>query len=68
MPLDYSMKAVKAAAKKQFADLDGVDGFGIGDHVLRIYVRNAKVGERLPEEFQGVPVEIVVTGEVTAQS
>ena len=55
-------------AKSQFGDLDGVVGFGIGDHVLRIYVRNSKVRERLPTSFQGVPVEVVVTGDVSAQT
>src|SRR5437016_4097677 len=62
-----TLQVVKAAARSQFGDLEGVVGFGIGDQVLRIYVRNAEVGKRLPVEFQGVPVEVVVTGEVSAQ-
>ena len=63
-----NLQSVKAAAKAQFGNLDGVIGFGIGDHVLRIYVRNSKVRERLPAEFQGVPIEVVVTGDVSAQT
>ena len=59
-----SLQAVKAAAVRQFGGVDGVVGFGIGDRTLRIYVRNAAVRGRLPTEFQGAPVEIVVTGDV----
>ena len=63
---NVSMQAVKAAAARQFNTIDGVVGFGIGDGVLRVYVRNSAVRERLPTEFQGVPVEVVVTGDVWA--
>jgi len=63
-----SLRAVKAAAVRQFADVDGVVGFGIGDRTLRIYVRNAEVRDRLPTEFQGAPVEVVVTGDVHASA
>jgi hypothetical protein len=63
-----NMQSVKAAAKAQFGNLDGVIGFGIGDHVLRIYVRDSKVRERLPAEFQGASIEVVVTGDVSAQT
>jgi hypothetical protein len=61
-----SMQAVKAAAARQYGNVEGVVGFGIGDRVLRIYVRNAAVRDGLPREFQGVPVEVVVTGDVWA--
>jgi hypothetical protein len=61
-----SMQAVKAAAVRQFGGVDGVVGFGIGDRALRIYVRNPAVREQLPTEFQGAPVEVVVTGDVQA--
>ena len=63
---NVSMQAVKAAAAHQFNTTDGVVGFGIGDRTLRIYVRNSAVRDRLPSEFQGVPVEVVVTGDVWA--
>ena len=61
-----SLQAVKAAAVRQFGGVDGVVGFGIGDRALRIYVRNAAVRDRLPTQFQGAPVEVVVTGDVQA--
>ncbi len=63
-----TMQSVKAEAKRQLSHLDGVVGFGLGDNVLRIYVRDSKVRERLPVEMHGVPVEIVVTGEISAQT
>ena len=59
------MRSVKAAAKTQFANVKGVEGFGIGDQTLRVYVCNATVQRQLPERFQGVPVEFVITGHVT---
>ena len=62
------MRAVKTAAKAQFGQTPGVEGFGIGDGTLRIYVRNADVRKQLPSEFQGVPVDFVVSGDITAYS
>jgi len=59
------MTAIKAAAKRQFGHIEGIEGFGIGDNTLRIYVTDASVRGRLPIEFQGVPVDLVVTGEIT---
>jgi hypothetical protein len=60
------MGAIKAAAKRQFGHIEGIEGFGIGDNTLRIYVTDASMRDRLPIEFQGVPVDLVVTGEITA--
>jgi hypothetical protein len=59
------MRAVKAAAKIQFANVDGVEGIGIGDRALRVYVRSEDVAKDLPKEFQGVRVDYVVTGKIT---
>jgi hypothetical protein len=59
------MRAVKAAAKSLFANVRGVEGVGIGDRVLRVYVRNEEVAKDLPKEFQGVKIDYVVTGEIT---
>jgi hypothetical protein len=58
------LRAVKALAKGELAAIDGVEGFGIGDQTLRIYVRNPDVERKLPREFHGVPVEIVVSGDI----
>jgi hypothetical protein len=59
------LRAIKAAAKSQFGHLPGVEGFGIGDNMLRIYVADGTVRAQLPAEFQGVPIEYVVTGPIT---
>lgn len=60
------MFAIKAAAKASFGGLRGVEGIGIGDRALRVYVLSADVAENLPKEFQGVRVDVIVTGRITA--
>jgi hypothetical protein len=47
--------------------VDGVNGFGLGERSVRVYVRDAAVRDRLPHEYQGVPVEVVVTGDLVAR-
>jgi hypothetical protein len=64
--MDTDLRAIKAAAKEEFRDVDGIEGFGIGDQVLRVYVRNTEVAESLPKTFRGVDLELVVTGDITA--
>lgn len=59
------MRAIKAAAKIRFANVDGVEGVGIGDRALRVYVRSEEVAEDMPKEFQGVRIDYVVTGKIT---
>lgn len=58
------MLAIKAAAKHYFGSLDGVEGIGIGDQRLRVYLRTEQVAKDLPREFQGVPIDYIVTGEI----
>jgi hypothetical protein len=58
------MRAIKAAAKSLFGNMRGVEGIGIGDRVLRIYVRTEDVAKDLPKVFQGVRVDYIVTGEI----
>lgn len=60
------MSAIKAAAKRRFSHIDGVEGIGIGDRALRIYVRTEAVAKNLPEEFEGVRIDYIVTGEIIA--
>jgi hypothetical protein len=56
----------KATAKRIFGDTPGVEGIGIGDGVLRVYVSNADVIDRLPRSCEAVDIEFVVTGEIAA--
>jgi hypothetical protein len=57
---------VKAAAKDELGRIDGVQGFGVGDGSLRVYVQNAGVKQHLPSYFRGAPIECVVVGAVHA--
>lgn len=61
------MRAIKAQAKLEFGKIAGVEGFGVGDYVLRIYVNNARVKEKLPSQFHGVPVDLVISGNIVAR-
>jgi hypothetical protein len=67
MPLDTEkdIYAVKADAKKQFGWIPGVLGVGIGLNSLRIYVNDFQVQARLPESFEGVQLDCIVTEEIT---
>jgi hypothetical protein len=60
------MRSLKAAAKQEFGGVEGVEGVGLGEGSLRVYVRDAKVRKQLPTEFRGVAIEPVVTGEISA--
>jgi hypothetical protein len=60
---------VEAAARAYEAELlaiDGVEGVGASRGHIVVYVREAAVAERLPERIDGLAVEVVVTGEISA--
>lgn len=57
---------VKAAAKHELGHIDGVQGFGVGDGALRVYIQNPGVQHRLPSDFHGAPLECVVVGTIHA--
>jgi len=61
------MRAIKAQAKSRFGNLSGVQGFGVGDRTLRIYVNNSDLKSLLPARFLGVPIVVVVSGEIVAR-
>jgi hypothetical protein len=58
------LRDAKETAKRDFGSMPGVEGIGIGDGVLRVYVRDANVKDRLPRTCENVDLEFVVTGEV----
>lgn len=60
------LRAVKRAAKEQFGHVAGVTGFGIGEHVIRIYVSNRDIVRHLPREYRGVPVDYVLAEDIAA--
>lgn len=66
MPTDDELRAAKAAAKAQCGGIDGVVGFGIGDGTVRVYLLDQRAVEHLPPAVNGIPLEPVITGEITA--
>lgn len=55
----------KTHTKALVLDVAGVQGVGIGDGTVRVYIKNASVAGDLPQEVDGVPIEPVTVGEVT---
>lgn len=60
------LRRTKRRAKELLLAVDGVQGVGLGDGRLRVYIRDAAVAHALPAEVDGVPVEPVVVGDVVA--
>lgn len=60
------LKAAKARAREQLSGVPGVEGFGIGDRCLRIYVRDEATARKIPREISGVPIVAVVSGVIQA--
>jgi hypothetical protein len=58
--------ALKEQAWKEYGHIDGVQGVGIGDNALRIYVRDSKVSQQIPSQFHGVEVHVEVVGDILA--
>jgi hypothetical protein len=63
---ELDLLKVKAAARDELGRIDGVQGFGVGDGSLRVYVQDAGVKKHLPLEFRGAPIECVVVGTIHA--
>jgi hypothetical protein len=59
------LRDAKEAAKRDFGSMPGIEGIGIGDGVLRVYVRDANMIDHLPQSCEKVDIEFVVTGEVS---
>jgi len=60
------IRNAKAVAKRTLGDIPGVAGIGIGNGVLRVYVQDASVIDRLPRSCEEVDIEFVVAGEIKA--
>ena len=57
------LKVKRRQAATRFSGIEGVEGFGVGDGTIRVYLRSADVKSKLPEDFDGIPFEFVVAGE-----
>jgi hypothetical protein len=62
--IQTDLRKIKAEAKKELSHIPGVMGFGIGEKSLRIYIINYDVKKQLPEEFKGVAIDFIITGEI----
>ena len=60
-------RALKAAAKSHLRGVAGVEGVGLGDGTIRVYVLSSEVARQIPTSFQGVPIEVIVSGQIGAQ-
>ncbi|MDJ0659870.1 MAG: hypothetical protein QNJ42_10335 [Crocosphaera sp.] len=57
---------VKKAVKQEFRNIAGLEGFGIGDGVINVYVSNSEVCKKLPPTFHNVPLNVINTGIIEA--
>lgn len=64
--IKHDLPSVKKAAKQEFQNLPGVEGFGIGDGVINVYVSNADVVKKIPSIFQDVTLNFINTGIIEA--
>lgn len=60
------LKAAKAKAREQLRHMPGVDGFGVGDGCVRVYVQDETAARRLPREIESVPLVAVISGPIHA--
>jgi hypothetical protein len=58
------LQEAKKAARQELQNIDGVQGFGLGEACLNIYIRNPEVKRNLPDEFHGVPLNFITTGDI----
>lgn len=58
------LQEAKDAARQEFKKIDGVQGLGLGEACLNIYIRNPEVKRNLPSEFHGVPLNFITTGDI----
>jgi len=63
---EQDLPAIKKAVKQKFQHLTGIEGFGIGDNVINIYVSNSEVVKQLPNSFQGISLNCIKTGIIDA--
>ncbi|MDX2033585.1 MAG: hypothetical protein SF339_23110, partial [Blastocatellia bacterium] len=57
---------VKLKAKRDYGRIEGVQGFGIGDGAVRIYIRDESVKSKLPSKIGDTRVEAILLGRVVA--
>jgi hypothetical protein len=61
---------IKAEAKKLYGNIPGVEGFGIGDDSLLIYIQDSEVQkdftkEKMSQISEGSKFEFIITGKIS---
>ncbi len=69
---DSELTRVMRKYEQELFALDGVVGMDIqandiGDDVIAIYIRDESVRKNVPNQLDGFPVMIIVSGEIDAQ-
>ncbi len=67
--MPWTLDELDARKKRLFpivASLPGFRGIGIGDQHLRVLVLTKEDVVHYPTDFEGIPVEFLVTGEIYA--
>jgi hypothetical protein len=64
-------RAVVRNHDRELLAVDGIEGVAAGQDrsgrdAIVVYVRQESVGERVPKTLEGYPVEVVVSGQITA--
>ena len=63
MRVQYSkIKEVKESYKRQLLGMEGVEGVGVGEDAIIVFIEDATVIEGIPKELEGIPVRTVVSG------
>lgn len=66
-PSAEALRDAKVRVKDELVtSIDGVEGVGLGEGVVRVYVRDESAARQLPAEVDGVALEVVIVGEITA--
>lgn len=61
-----NLKVIKNKTRDQLKNIAGVQGVGIGNNTIRVYIRNDQVIPSLPKTVDGITIETVIVGEIRA--
>ncbi len=72
-PSRDDVRHAKSGLASSLKDVKGITSLGIGKakptghYVVRVTVMDQAAAEKVPHQFEGVPVEVSISGEFTAQ-
>ena len=72
-PSRDEVRSAKAGLAERLKDVAGITSMGIGKgavsggYIVRVTVLDGKTAKKIPPQYEGVPVEVSVSGEFTAQ-